>query len=130
MSPQRFNKIINIAKQVANENKLQFRFGCIALDKKGNIIATGTNSEKSHTYQAKLANRVNKKQKIFLHSEVQTLLRCRVEVDTLVIVRLFANNQLAMAAPCSICRQAIEISKVKKIIYSNQYGYFTIERLR
>lgn len=103
------------------------RFTLVAktYDRKGNLIAVGTNSyKKSHPLQSQLAARVGLPEKKFLHSELSALLRSRdKEVYKLTVERYNSLGDMVMASPCLICREAIKMFGVKQIEYTSLNGW-------
>ena len=99
--------------------------------KKGRIIAPGKNSyTKTHPLMLHLASKVGLPDKVYLHAEVQALLRCGDKVPYRLFVQRFgaAGNPL-MAAPCPICREAIKMYGVKEVWYTNDSGEITKEKI-
>ena len=103
------------------------RFTLVAktYDRKGNLIAVGTNSyKKSHPLQSQLAARVGLPEKKYLHSEVQVLLKSRDKVVyKLTVERYNALGDPVLAKPCLVCQEAIRIFGVKQIEYTDQNGW-------
>ena len=76
---------------------------------KNRVVATATNlDKKTHPLQAKLAERVGLHQKIYLHSEIAALVKCREECDTIIVARVNSQNKLRNAKPCPICSMALK----------------------
>lgn len=104
----------------------KFYVTAIVLDKKGNIIATGSNSFlKTHPMQYHFAKLCGNENQIFLHAEIAALIKCRKEPYTLLVGRILRNGQLANANPCPICRMAMKETGVFQTIYSNPNGTWT-----
>jgi len=129
MFPNRINKLIDQAIELAKTNPAKFRLACIASNKRGQVISSGINSKHTHPVQAKLAIRKGHKDQIGLHSEIATIVKARKPIHFLIIVRLLHNDELSMAKPCAICREAIRLAEIKTIIYSTDTG-FVLEKLR
>jgi len=107
------------------QSKGKVRVGALVLDKKGMIIAKGCNSyTKTHPQQALAAFTVGKPKQIFLHAEIDTLVRCREDPHTILVCRLRPNGQVALAKPCSVCMSAIEKSGCKIVYYTTDDGGF------
>lgn len=83
----------------------------IIYDKRGNILSIGKNSyTKTHTLQAKYAKQVGLADKIFLHAEIDAIIRCR-NIDKayrILVVRKLKSGKDANAKPCKICAEAIK----------------------
>jgi deoxycytidylate deaminase len=87
-------------------------------DKKGRVLSIGKNSyTKTHPYMAQLANQHNEPDKVFLHAEVDAIIRCRdiASAHRIFVTRLSRNGQYAMARPCQICMTAINATPISKV---------------
>lgn len=120
---QRVNDSLHLALQIANAIpfvKGEKRIASVAYDKKGRVIAIGVNNyKKSHPIQAKYAKMNGLDGKIFLHSEVNCLLKCKdKEVYKLQIVRVDSKGKECLAKPCPICEAYIRDRGVKVIEYT------------
>ncbi len=129
MFPNRINKLISQATELAKINPAKFKLACIAINKRGKVLSIGLNSSQSHPYQAKLALRNGHKDQIGLHSEIAAIVKCRKPIYCLIIVRVLHNGELAMAKPCKICSAAIRLAEIKTIIYSTNTG-FILENIK
>ncbi len=90
-----------------------------ALDKKGRVLSTKTNSyTQTHPIQKKFAIKVGREQKEFLHAEISALLSARTDVHTLLIARINKDGIPVSAKPCAICELAIREYGVKEIIHT------------
>lgn len=61
----------------------------------------------------------------FVHAEAKSILKAGHGAKLLIVVRVFADNTLALAKPCNSCQRLIKQYKVKKVIYSisnNEFG--------
>lgn len=82
----------------------------IIYDKKGNVLSIGKNSYvKSHPLQAHYAKRVGLEKKIFLHAEINAIIKCRQpeKAHRMLVIRCMANGEYGCAKPCKICSEAI-----------------------
>lgn len=90
----------------------------IIYDKKGRPLSIGKNSYvKTHTYQANLANKLGLQHKIYLHAEIEAILRLK-RTDRpyrIMIARLNASGEEMTAKPCPICAHALALAGIKKI---------------
>lgn len=102
----------------------RFKIKATAFDRKGNPIAKGENSyTKSHPLMLHFAEKVGLHQKIFLHAEVQALLRCGDKVPhRLLVERYNADGTPAMVRPCPVCQEAIKAFGVKLVQYTCEGG--------
>ena len=92
-----------------------------AFDAKGRLISVATNSyEKTHPMQAYFAEKVGHSQRIFLHAEIQALLRCKDrKVHSLKVWRYGVDGTFRCAKPCPICMEAIKAFGVQQVWYSD-----------
>lgn len=97
----------------------RYRVIARALDKKGRVLATRTNSyTHTHPVQKGFAIRAGRPQGEFLHAEISCLLASRAEVHTLLIARVSKDGIPVPAKPCEICTLAILEYGVKEIIHT------------
>jgi tRNA(Arg) A34 adenosine deaminase TadA len=69
-------------------------------------------------------------ERIYLHAEVQALLRAGdKKVHRLVVQRFDSEGKPALAKPCPICRKALELYGVKELCYTDEHQQITKERL-
>jgi len=117
MNKRILSKALNIASLLQGQKQ---RISAIVADKKGNILSIGTNSySKSHPLMAKYSRNVNKK-KIYLHAEIDALLKIPYGKipHSIYIARAGENNEPRLAKPCKICQQAIKDVNIKNIYYT------------
>lgn len=117
------DNIYNFAIEVAKSSPSKKKVGAILLNK-SKIVASATNLErKSHPIQARFAERVGLREKIYLHAEIATLVKCREECDTIVVARVNPQGKLRMARPCPICELALKEAGISKIHYTTNHGF-------
>jgi len=83
----------------------------IIYSKKGSILAVGKNSyTKTHPYQAHCASKVGEPNKVYLHAEIDAIIKCKdiSKAHRISVFRLGANGMYLNARPCKICMSAIE----------------------
>lgn len=98
--------------------KKKYSITSIIYDKRGRILSIGKNCyEKTHTLQAKYANSVGLPDKIFIHSEIHAIIRCRdiSKAHTIFVSRYSAEGIPQNARPCPICMEAIKDTPIKFI---------------
>lgn len=81
----------------------------IIYDKKGNVLSIGKNSYvKTHPLQAHYAKRVGLDKKIYLHAEINAIIKCKQpeKAYKMLVVRTLANGTYGCAKPCPICSEA------------------------
>jgi len=87
-------------------------------DRAGRLLSTGVNSyTKTHTYQARAANKVGRPSCIYLHAEIAALVKIKdwSKAYKLVVMRYLKDGTPANAAPCSICQEAIRQTGIKVV---------------
>lgn len=83
----------------------------IIYDRKGRVLSVGKNSYvKTHTLQAKHAEKVGLPDKQFLHAEIHAITKCRdlSKAHRIVVTRYGKKGQPLLAKPCPVCQSAIE----------------------
>jgi len=97
----------------------RYKLTALAFDKKGRLLSVGTNNYvKTHPVQAKYAKKANEDYKIYLHAEIDALIKAKGKVHKLVISRLGANGQFLPSKPCPVCQMAIEDFGVVEVEYT------------
>lgn len=98
--------------------KKRFSITAIIYDKRNRILSIGKNSyTKSHTYQAKLAKDVGSPEKIWLHAEVDSIIKC-IDLTKAYKISVFRYNEAGLAVsakPCKICQAAIAKTPIQII---------------
>ena len=90
----------------------------ILYDKKGRILSVGRNSYvKTHPFQAKSAQAVGEEHKIYLHAEIDALVKAKTweKAHKLVITRFSRDGKPALAKPCKVCQHALKLAGIKHI---------------
>lgn len=91
-------------------------------DKRGKIVAVGHNNyNKTHPYQACKAQQAGLPQKIYLHAEIDAIikaLRSGVDLHKISIERYDKLGQPRDAMPCPVCQIAIREAGIKFIEYT------------
>ena len=66
---------------------------------------------------AELANKHNEPEKVFLHAEVDAIVKCRdlSSAHRILVTRVARNGSYALARPCKICMSAIEATPISKV---------------
>lgn len=94
-------------------------------DKKGRQLSVGLNSySKSNPIMQYLGNKVGIPEKIYLHAEVQSLLRCKDKKPyKLTVERYDSEGNMAMSKPCPICSEALKMFGVSIVKYTTKDGW-------
>lgn len=88
----------------------------LAYDRKGRLISVGRNSYvKTHPLQAYYGRKAGKPKAIYLHAEVDALIKARGVVHKLVVIRYGAKGTPLLAKPCKACQLAIRDFGVKHV---------------
>ena len=98
----------------------------IIYDKKNRVLSIGKNSyNKTHPYMARLSKAVKEPYKIWLHAEVDAIIRCRHldKAHRIQIFRYDIHGNLKLAKPCDTCLSAIEATNIKVIEYSVEHNF-------
>lgn len=81
----------------------------LAYDKKGRLLAVGRNSyTRTHPLQAKYSARAGKPLAIYLHAELNALIKAGRKIHRLVVMRYNKDGSPALAKPCKACQLAIK----------------------
>jgi tRNA(Arg) A34 adenosine deaminase TadA len=117
------NSVFDLAIETAKSSPSKKKVGAILLNK-NKVVMTATNLEtKSHPLQASFAVRVGLPEKIYLHAEISALIKCKEDVDTIVVARVNNQGKLRMAKPCPICSLALKESGISNIHYTTNQGF-------
>lgn len=90
----------------------------IIYDKKGRVLSVGKNSyTKTHPAQARHAKKVGLERKIFIHAEVDSIVRCRdlSRAHKIVVSRITKDGSFANAKPCPVCESAIKEAGIEHV---------------
>lgn len=110
---------INLAIIESRKSEGDTQIGCVITDKKGRILSRGYNKiKKSHPVQAKYASDTNLPEKIFLHAEIDALIKLKEPPHTIYVGRRNKNGEYAIAKPCSICSAAIKDTPIMRVVYT------------
>lgn len=96
----------------------KFSVTAIIYDKRGRVLSVGSNSYvKTHPLQADHARRTGEPHKVYLHSEIHAITRCKDlhKAYRIAIFRYHEDGSPALAKPCCICQSAISATNIKII---------------
>ena len=86
---------------------MQYQITAILFDKKGRPLSVGRNSyTKTHPLMARESAKHGEPYKVFLHAEIDAIVRCR-DMDKayrIVVMRFDADGLPVNAKPCRICQ--------------------------
>lgn len=116
-------KLADKAIDVALEAEGWARIGSI-LVRGRRVVSSGTNMMKTHPVQAEYAKKTGNSRRIYLHSELRTLIRAKKPGDTMYVARVSKNgDSLRMAKPCELCQYALEDQNVETVFYTTTNGW-------
>lgn len=118
----KINKALEVAQ---NSDYCKHKVGAVILDKRGRIISTGFNKQKTHPLQAKYAP----PEKQFLHAEIAALVAARKDGHTIVVARRRKDGHVGLAKPCPICAMAIADAGIKEVVYTVDDDTYSVMRL-
>lgn len=94
-------------------------------DRKGRVLSRATNNyTKTHPLQAYFARLAGENERIYLHAEIAALLKAGTKTPHSIFIERRTKDgphgagKPACAAPCAICRLALEHFGVKKVTYT------------
>lgn len=115
-------KLLNSKIKELDSIKYQHKIGAIVLDKKGNVLSIGFNSYiKTHPKQFHYNRNINPT-RIFLHAEIDALVKCRGKPHTMIISRIGKDSSIKLSRPCKGCFNAIKDVGVQKVYFTNNFG--------
>ena len=96
-----------------------------AVTYKGRVLAVGEAKYKTHPFQKKVQQQVGNTERIYLHAEVDALLKVINKHGTeilqeceLHVVRISKGGFVGSSKPCSGCQRAISAFKIRKVIHT------------
>ena len=90
----------------------------IIYDKKGRVLSIGKNSYiKTHPKQAMHAARVGRPEKVFLHAEMDAIIRCKdlSKAHKIFVSRISRKGKYVNAKPCPICQDALKDAGIGEV---------------
>lgn len=96
-------------------------------DKKGRVLAVGENSyTKTHPLMFTYGKRLGLDEKIFLHAEVQSILRCGdKKIGSIFVERYSHDGSPLLAKPCPVCEMVIKDFRIPEVRYTTETGIVT-----
>ncbi len=88
----------------------------IIYDKRGRVLSVGKNSYvKTHPLQARHAMKVGLPEKVFLHAEIDAIIRCTdlSRAHRMFVSRITPGGNVGLAKPCKVCQSAIDAAGIK-----------------
>ena len=90
----------------------------IIYDKRGRVLSIGKNSYiKTHPRMLDYSKAVGLPDKMFLHAEVDAIIKCRDlgKAHKISVYRFNKTGDTLLAKPCPVCQSAIEKAGIKLI---------------
>jgi deoxycytidylate deaminase len=90
-------------------------------DKRGNVLSIGQNNYvKTHPYQALCAAKAGLPEKIYLHAEIDAIVKCKdiSKAHSIHIFRKGKSREYLLAKPCPVCVTAINNTPIKKVYHT------------
>ena len=112
----------SFSKTLVPKEKHKHILTAVIYDKRGRILSIGKNSfVKTHPVQAELARAHGTPEKIYIHAEVDAILRCRdlTKAYRIVVTRIGRSGELLLAKPCGMCYGYIQASGIEVIEWSS-----------
>lgn len=110
------NKAIQQASKLSHNKQ---RIASIIVDKKGKILAIGSNSyTKSHPKMALYSSKFNDFNKIYVHSEISCLIKLKKQGYAIYTARISKNNIPLPCRPCKICAYALKESGIEHVYFT------------
>lgn len=105
---------------VGGKNNNRFRLGSVIVDERRHIVAARYNCLKSHPKLVKYFKWP------FCHAEAYAILSLGLDNcqgKSLYVIRLYRNNEIALAKPCSSCMALIVSVGISVVYYSTSTDY-------
>ena len=94
------------------------RVVAIAYDRRGRVLAIGHNSYvKTHPIQSKYAMEAHRPGAVYLHAEIDALIKCGFSAHSMTINRFGRSGKSLASKPCPICLRAIADAGIRSLNY-------------
>jgi deoxycytidylate deaminase len=115
----KIERIIEIARNQANNSTHKNKVGAVIFDKKG-IISIGYNQMRSVKHNTKKFI----KWPSSIHAEVDCIIKSKTNLKgkSLLVIRLNKLGELRLSKPCAHCQMYIEHVGISKVYYSTNEG--------
>lgn len=107
-------KFLERACGVAQTSEQRYKHGCVIV-KHGNIISYAINSSRNRPSSC-----TNPETEAGRHAEQEAIRRAGTDVEgaTLYVARVNRKGTPLLSAPCAACQRVIELSGIKKVVYT------------
>lgn len=100
-------------------SRKRFQLTALAYDKRGKLLSVGRNSyTKTHPLAMYYGKKSGRPEAIYIHAELDALIKARGEVHKLVVLRYNARGEPVNAKPCAGCQLAIHDYGVKHVSHT------------
>lgn len=119
------NEAISLARSLLGEQR--YCIGSVITDRQGKILSSGQNSYvKTHPTQAMWAHLVEGCEKIYLHAEMEAMIKNNnnARANTIYVARVRARDgKIALSRPCKTCSVAIlKATNIETVVYTKDDG--------
>jgi deoxycytidylate deaminase len=130
-----FSRELAKAVEIASLSEGKIKVGAIVFNKRGRILSIGNNRYlKTHPLQKKCAEKADAPSKVYLHAEIDALVKCKSEsAYGISVARVNSKGEVRLAKPCKICQIAIKEAKIKLVEFTTNNScnsYFVQESFR
>lgn len=109
------------SKNKPRRNRTRYHITAIIYDKRGRVLSIGQNSYiKTHPHMKRVAEKSGYPDKIFIHAEVDAIVKCRdlSRAHRIFVARFDKNKNPMLAKPCECCMTAIREAGIEHIDYT------------
>ncbi len=100
-------------------SKKRFQITALAYDKRGKLLSVGRNSYvKTHPLAGYYGKKSGRPDAIYLHAELDALIRARGDVHKVVVMRYNAAGKPVNSKPCAGCQLALKDWGVKHVVHT------------
>lgn len=112
-------------KRVQRDDPTLVTYLAAVIVKGGKIVSIGRNKPKLNLFTLYNAHHKNI---VSTHAEIDAILRARKKIDLrgadMYVARVKRTGECGLAAPCDMCRKAIQQYGIRRVFYTNeQEGY-------
>ena len=114
------NPILKLAIKINIKTEFKrYNLTSIITNKQDKILSVGINSyTKTHPLQVKFAKKFRNYFKIYLHSEIDAISKCKSIPYRIYVVRTNKQGKIASAKPCPICEYALNSVGIKEVFHT------------
>ena len=89
------------------------------------VLAVGESKYKTHPFQKKIQEQVGNKERIYLHAEVDAIIKVINKHGTdilkeceLHVIRITKGGSVGCSKPCTGCQRAIDAFNIRRVVHS------------